>query len=213
MRGIRGLAGLLPPGEHVVWRGAPCWRSLARHLCHVRAVGLYMGLVVGGTTVLSVAEGDTAAVTLMTAGPLAAAGGAVLAFLVLLAWLVARTTEYTLTTHRLVLRFGIALTATLAIPHRGIAGAAVTLHADGTGDLPIRMRPGFHVPLHRAWPHARPWRLARPEPMLRSVPEAGRLAALLARTLAEAESLRMMERDRAGPAAAAPGLGALQHAG
>jgi len=30
------------------------------------------------------------------------------------------------------------------------------------------------------WPHARPWRFARPQPMLRSVPDAQAVAAMLA---------------------------------
>lgn len=186
MRNIIGLPGPLPPNEHVVWQGAPCWRSLARRLCHVRGVALYVAIVAAGAAAASALEGDTTAQAASTAAPLLAAGAFVLAFLAALAWLVARTTEYTLTTHRLVIRFGIALPATLAIPHRGIAHAAVALHDDGTGDLPIETKPGFDVAWRRIWPHARPWRLLHAQPMLRSVPQAGRVATLLASTLAEA---------------------------
>jgi hypothetical protein len=33
------------------------------------------------------------------------------------------------------------------------------------------------------WPHVRPWRLANPEPMLRSIPEAERVAQILSNAL------------------------------
>ena len=172
--------------EIVLWRGSPCWRSLARTLCHVRGVALYVALVVCGTAIASVVEGATPVQTAATVAPFLLAGLAALGFLYGLAWRIGRTTEYTLTSHRLIMRFGVALPAVLAIPHRGIARAAVAVHGDGTGDLPLIMQPGFRVTLHRVWPHSRPWRFIAPQPMLRSVPNAGQVATLLVNTLAEA---------------------------
>lgn len=186
MARVKGLPGDLPPHELIVWQGAPDWRSLARRLCHLRAVALYLGIVVLGIAASSALEGDSAATVALTALPLLAAGALVLAFLAAMAWWMARTTTYTLTTHRLAITYGMALPATLAIPHAGIAHAAVTLDRDGTGDLPIRTKPGFEVAWRRTWPHARPWHFRRAQPMLRSVPQAGRVATLLATTLAEA---------------------------
>lgn len=181
---------VLHPGaahpDAVVWQGRPGWRSLARRMFHIRGVSLYVGLVVGGTAAASAVEGDGLAQVALTAAPLFAGGALVLGFLAGLAWLVARTTTYTLTQRHLVIRFGIAIPATLAIPYAGIAHAAVAMHPDGTGDLPIQTKPGCHVALRRCWPHARPWHVMHPQPMLRSVPEAGRVAALLAQTLAQA---------------------------
>jgi hypothetical protein len=37
------------------------------------------------------------------------------------------------------------------------------------------------------WPHARPWKLAEVQPMLRSIPEADKVAGLLARTVGAAQ--------------------------
>jgi len=48
------------------------------------------------------------------------------------------------------------------------------------------------------WPHARPWRLKAPEPALRCIPEAGRVADMLAGALRETHG-----QTEAGPAAAA----------
>lgn len=200
---IPGLPGTLPPGEGVVWQGAPCWRSLARRLCHIRGVALYVGVVALGAGLAAALEGGSVGQVVLTAAPLLLGGGLVLAFLAAMAWWAARTTTYTLTTHRLVISYGMALPATLAIPHAGIAHAAVALDRDGTGDLPIRTKPGFEVAWRRTWPHARPWHYRRAEPMLRSVPQAGHLATLLATTLAEA-ALRARQAPQPDLVPAAP---------
>lgn len=190
---IPGLPGELPAGEAVLWRGAPCWRSLARHLCHVREIAVYFTVLVLGAGVASTVAGATLGQTLLTVAPLLAAAAGTLGFFLSLAWRISRTTEYTLTTHRLVFRFGAALPAVLALPHACVLRASVAIHGDGTGDLPLRMKPGHHLALHRVWPHSRPWHFRSPEPMLRSVPRAGELAALLAQTLAQSAA-----RERLG---------------
>ena len=192
---IRGMPGPMPPGEHVLWQGAPCWRSLAVRMCHVRTVALYWAIVIAGTAAASALKGGDVRDTLLTIAPMLAGALAVLAILVAVAWLTARTTEYTLTNRRVVMNVGVALTATLAIPHRGIRHVAVAVNPDGTGDLPVETKPGYEVAYRRVWPHARPWHLRRAQPMLRSVPQAGALAALLARTLAAAESDDRLERE------------------
>lgn len=190
---ITGLPGDLPPGEHILWQGAPAWRPLARRLCHVRTVALYFAVVAAGTTALLLVNGARPLTILLAVLPLVLAGLLVTGFLAVLAFWIARSTEYTLTTHRLVMRFGLALNATLAIPHCLIAHAGIRLHADGTGNLPIETKPGFKIALHRVWPHARPWRLLRAQPMLLCVPNAGPVATLLARTLAAAEASRLRQ--------------------
>ncbi len=199
-RTIDGLPGQLPPGEHILWQGAPAWRPLARRLCHVRPVGCYFGALAAGDLLLELTGGTPVLHAGLAVLPVVASGVAVLAFLYGLAWMVARTTRYTLTTHRLVMTLGIALPATLAIPHSGIAHAGVRLDPDGSGDLPIRTKRGYAVAIHRVWPHARPLRWRRAEPMLRSVPAAGVVAALLARTLATAESDCLRAGSVAAPA-------------
>ena len=191
---IRGMPGPMPPGERILWQGAPCWRSLAVRMCHVRTVALYWAVVVAGTGAASACKGATLGQTLLTLAPMLAAAAVVLAILLAIAFITARTTEYTLTNRRIVMNIGVALTATLAIPHRGIRQVAVAVNKDQTGDLPIETKPGYEVAYRRVWPHARPWHLRQAQPMLRSVPQAGALAALLARTLAAAESEARSER-------------------
>ena len=42
---IRGLPGLLPPGELILWQGSPAPLLLARSAFHVRAVAIYFALL------------------------------------------------------------------------------------------------------------------------------------------------------------------------
>jgi hypothetical protein len=59
-------------------------------------------------------------------------------------------------------------------------------HADGTADIPLQINGSGKMGWMMLWPHARPWKLGNPEPMLRAIPEGARVAALLSRTLADA---------------------------
>ena len=40
-----GLPEPLPAGEHVLWQGAPDWRTLARHVFHVRTLVVYFAVI------------------------------------------------------------------------------------------------------------------------------------------------------------------------
>ncbi len=183
---VRGLPENLPAGERMLWQGAPAWRVLARRAFHVRKVAVYFcALIVwrvgnamaGGTSLLEAASSATV---------LATVGVVALGILTLLAWLIARTTVYTITDRRLVMRFGLALPMAVNLPFTIIRSAAVKHHADGSGDLPLVVKPGQRVSYVVMWPHVRPWRLLGAEPMLRSVPDARRVADILGSALAAA---------------------------
>jgi putative photosynthetic complex assembly protein len=77
------------------------------------------------------------------------------------------TTLYTITDRRVVMRIGMVLTVTYNLPLSQIAAADLRREADGSGDLRLRLAAGQRIPYAHLWPHARPWRLASPEPALR----------------------------------------------
>jgi hypothetical protein len=65
--------------------------------------------------------------------------------------------------------------------------------------------PPDRIALLHLWPHARPWRVSRPEPMLRCVPDAAAVARLLTQAWSEATGLAAEPRAAAPrPEAAAP---------
>ena len=105
-----------------------------------------------------------------------------MALLHLLAWGSARTTIYTLTDRRIVMRIGIAVPKCINLPLGTIASVDLAARADGTGDLPLTLLGAPALGYVALWPHARPVRIVRPQPMLRCVPDAARVAALIART-------------------------------
>jgi Bacterial PH domain len=195
-----GLPETLPAGEALLWQGSPDWRVLARRAFHIRKLALYFGALVLLRAALVLDDsGSPAAALRATVGPLALAALA-LGLVALLAWLSARSTVYTLTDKRVVMRVGIVLTLTFNLPYKRIASAGLHLDAAGNGDIPLALLPPDHIAWLHLWPHARPWRVARPEPMLRCVPDAQRVARLLSQAWCEATGLAADTRSAALPA-------------
>ena len=183
---VRGLPEALPAGESMLWQGEPDAAALARRAFHVRAVAIYFGLLVAWRLAAGVADGEPFGTTIVAALWLAALAAAAVGVLVALAWFTARTTVYTITTRRIVIRFGIALPMTVNIPFRIVASAGLKRYPDGNGDIPLVLVPGERLGYLLMWPHARPWRIARPEPMLRGIAHVAVVARLLAGALAAA---------------------------
>lgn len=180
----RGLPERLPDGERLIWQGAPDWKLLARRAFHVRGLAVYFGVIVALCAALSIQDGasfgetavSTLRQTLFALVPLALA--------VLYAWMVSRATVYTVTDRRVVMRIGLALPVTINLPFRMIESAGLNARADGAGDICLLLNSADRIAYLVLWPHARPWRLTRAEPMLRALPDAARVGQLLGRALA-----------------------------
>ncbi len=175
----------LPQGERVILQTRPDWWRLALSAFHLKAIGVYFAVFalwrIGSTI------HDTGSTALGVAGFVAMlpSFGFGIALLMLLAWLTARATSFTLTDRRLVMRFGVALPSQLNIPLHDIDAAGIHVHADGSADIPVSLpedakgRPSYF----QLWPYARPLKLVAAEPMLRAVPDGDKFARLLAETL------------------------------
>jgi len=185
---IPGLPERPPEGEHILWQGAPDWRALARRAFHTRKIAIYAGLLLtwhGTAALYDGASLGTALTAIAGALPLAAAAVGLPA---LLAWLTARSTIYTITSKRLVIRGGVALPLTVNLPFSKIDAAAIKQHRDGSGDIPLTLKGDDRIAYLALWPNVRPWRLARPQPMLRALPDAADVAPLLVRALTAAQA-------------------------
>ncbi len=195
--------GDLIPGEHILWQGRPDWRALARDVLHVRWIALYFSvfLIRGAYLDRSAGLGPVQA---MAAGlPLLILAVAVLSACAALAWAYARSTRYTITSERCLLSFGMALTVTLSLPLRRIAAVSVALHGDGSGDIPVALKPGRRIAFLKLWPHARPWRVTDPQPMLRGVTNAAQVAAVLSHAVAAVSPGRLAPLPARRPRSAA----------
>jgi hypothetical protein len=183
---LRGLPEELPQGEVILWQGKPSWRSLALRAFHVRKIGIYFGLLLILRAAVAAAQGYSLQSVAGALVPLLLLGTASIALATLLAWIYGRTTTYTITNRRVFMSFGAALPMMLNLPFKVVGAAAAKVHRDGTADIPLQLLGSGRVAYLHLWPHARPWRLTHPEPMLRSVPDGAHVAAVLAAALAEA---------------------------
>jgi hypothetical protein len=135
-------------------------------------------------------DGAAPAAAATTLALLATLGACAAGLFALYAWLIARTTVYTITNRRLVMRFGIALPITVNVPFSRIQSAAVKCLKDGSGDIPLTLDDSHRVSYVVLWPHIRPWKFRRPEPMLRGLPNAMPVADILADAAGSAASAR-----------------------
>ena len=172
-----GLPEPLPQGERILWQGAPQWRALCVQAFHLRKLAFYFAAMMGLQALYLLGGPQSAIGPSLAFSALAAATA--LGLLALTAWLAARTTLYTLTSRRVVMRIGIVLTITLNLPLRQLRGADLLVHADGNGDLALALAGTKRIGWFHLWPHARPWALRDPQPTLRCIADAQAVGARL----------------------------------
>lgn len=175
---VKGLPEVPPEGEHILWQGKPDWWALTK-----AALGFWW--VMGYFAVLALWR----FVTVVDQLPLGQAIGSVIPFaflaalvgalLVLTAWVQAHYTVYTITNRRVAMRIGAALTVTLNLPYTQIGSAGLDLRKDGTGTIALATLGDTRLSYLVCWPHVRPWHF-RTQPALRCIPDAQRVAKLLA---------------------------------
>jgi len=174
-----GLPEPLPAGETILWQGAPSWQAMAKHVYRLQWLAVYFAVIVV-LQIFSVAGGEGGLAAAWSSVALAVVLALIgLLFVGLLAYWSATTTMYTLTNRRIVMRVGIVLTITFNLPYKSLKSADLKLYKDGTGDIPMQIATEDKIAFFHLWPHARPWRLAKPEPMMRCIPQAQQVATLL----------------------------------
>jgi len=203
---IPGLPAPLPPGESILWQGAPCWRSMALRAMRVRQFAIYFAILAAWGVLGGLSSGTPALDVALSTLRLGALAVLALALLALFAWLVARTTLYTITSRRVVMRVGIALPMTLQIPFGRIHSADLRSWADATGDISLTLSAGERVAYLVLWPHTRPWKIARPLPTLRAVADATSVARILGRALAASAAQPAKSVAAAPPGEAVAGV-------
>ncbi len=165
---ITGIPYPLPPGERVLWQGAPEFLPLVSHVFRVRIFVVYfLGLLVFQAFAVGLTRGQAAAIQVLL--PLSIAGGFVLLYLLAFAALTQKNSWYAITSRRVVLRIGVALTVTINIPLAKIASAGLRRFRDGSGEVAFEVVPPERLSLFQLWPHWRPWNINRPVPQLRGL--------------------------------------------
>jgi len=181
---IRGLPALLPAGEEILWQGEPAWRLLAVRMFQLRKLAIYFGLLIAVDAVSLWRAGGPVADAAMAFAEICGLATFVLGFICLFCYLVSRTTVYTITNRRVVIRAGIALSKTINLPFTRLESAALRPFGDGGGDILLTPMAEDHIAYMVLWPHAQAWQLSHARPMLRAVPGAVTVATILGAALA-----------------------------
>jgi len=165
----------------------------------------YFAILLAWYAASSLARGTTPSSVAVTTAELTGLALIPLALLTAYAWGIQRTTVYSVTTRRVVVRFGIALPMTVNLPFSKIDAVAFRASPDGTGDIALSLMQGQRVSYLVTWPHIRPWRIGRAQPSLRALPQVTKVATVLARALASATELSVQPAPMPRVPAAASG--------
>ena len=196
-----GLPEPLPPGERLLWQGQPLTGLVARRVFHLQWVAAYFALMLAWRIAVLTRDGLPLADTLRGSLVLLALAAFALGLLLYLAHLTARTTVYTLTDRRVVMRIGIVLTVTYNLPLRCIDAAHLLPLGGGRGEIALQLQADTHIAYLHLWPHARAWHLRSPQPLLRGLADADAVA----KRLGEAWSVANAQAARAASPATPSG--------
>ena len=89
---------------------------------------------------------------------------------------------------------------TFNLPFARMESAAIQRGNEATGDIALSMAGPDRIAYLHLWPHVRPWRLKKTEPMLRSIEDAAAVGRLLADAWSRSRGIAV----QSAPAAAAP---------
>ncbi len=206
-----GLPEHLPGDERLLWQGSPDWLALAISAFHVRKLAIYFGVLLTLRGSFALSDGASPAGALASALALLPLAVIAVGLLCVVAWLSARTAVYTITNKRVVMRIGVVLSVTFNLPFRSIESAALKRFGNGCGDLPLALAGDDRIAYLHLWPHARPWRFQKPEPMMRAVSDADRVAALLSQALAEANGTSSRQASASSKVQAVSNTGDAHH--
>lgn len=196
---LPGLPERPPQGEVILWQGRPDPWSLARDAYKIRWFAAYFALIVIWRAGAAWADAGLS-LALAVGLPYLVLGLVGLGVIYALAWAQARATTYTLTTARVVMQIGAALPVTFNIPFAQVGAASLDLRRDGSGTIALETTGETRISVLVAWPHLRPGHWKKTQPALRSIPDAGPVA----RMLAEAAEARLTQPVVARDPAAAP---------
>lgn len=185
---IRGLPDYLPADEHIVWQGEPEWHQVALRVFHARKIAVYFAILAVAHVGLEFADGATPLVAAKGALWLLILGAATIGMFGLLAWLYARTTVYTMTDRRLVMRFGVALPMMINIPWDRIDAADLQQDSARFGSIVLTPGAGSKMSYWLLWPHAKPWHFSPVRPMLRCIENPDEVAARLQLVVSEQQN-------------------------
>ena len=200
---INGLPELPPRGEVILWQGRPNWFRLTVESLNLWWVVAYFAVLTVWRfiTVIDILSFERAIIMTL---PIVIMTLIVFLLLMLVGFIQARATVYTITNRRVAMRIGAALTVTLNIPYTQIENAAVSVGKADCGNIALETKGASKFSYLVLWPHIRSWKLSKPEPTLRAIPDVQSVARILAKA-AKARIVEVENKEQS----TAPELGAM----
>lgn len=187
---LPGLPGVPPVGEVILWQGRPSSAIVARHLLKIRWIVGYFLVLAGWALLAGLNDGQPAGGILFSVAVLTALAGVLIGMIELFAWAVEKTTLYTITTERIVMRFGVAISMTLNLPYRQVDGVALGRLGEKAGMIAISLLPEQRLSWLIQWPHVRGFRFSRPEPSLICLADADEVSKVLSAAIGQYRGAR-----------------------
>lgn len=175
---LRGVSEPLPPGERVLWEGAPDAQALARHLFFVRPLTAYMALMVLWWVGVNRAQVGTNTFWMTLGMQLLLSGGLVFGARAF-ARAIANGTTYAITDKRIVMKFGVVFPLTINLPLHYVQGASARQFPDRTGQIAVQLDGKQKLAWIVLFPHVKPWTLNNPEPLLRGLTDPVKVGEIL----------------------------------
>ncbi len=182
---VPGLPARLPAGERILWQGAPCASIVSRRLLRSHWIAGYFLVLIGWNVAAGLYDGRETGLILFSSGALTIMATIAIVLLELFAWGVHKTTLYTITNRRVVMRIGVALSATFNLPFTKVLSADIRKDKTGRGDIALTMAPGSKLSFMVFWPHVRGYRRGALIPQMIALDAVDVPAGILASALAE----------------------------
>lgn len=181
---IHGLPERLPEGEKVLWQGRPSAMALAFNAFRLRwVIGYFVVLTVFRLANLSSTAGTPDQMTGVLTSSLAF--GIVSVLLILgLSYAMSRAAVFTITSERVVMRFGAAIRKYVNVPYSKMVSAQLKRKGLRVGDISMQLEGNCPAYL-QLWPFVRPFKYSKPHPMMRGIKDPEEVAQILARAVFE----------------------------
>lgn len=184
---VHGVNEPLPPGEQLLWEGAPQPAALAKHLLFVRPLAIYFALMISWWAVANRADAASGTFWITLTVQLALTSAVIAGALALARW-IATSTTYAISDKRIVVRLGIIFPITVNIPLHYVISAKARTFADGTGEIALQLDPKERLAWIVLFPHVRPFRFSQPEPLLRGLKDPARVGEILTKAALERQA-------------------------
>jgi hypothetical protein len=174
------LSENLPNGEQLVWQGQPERRALATRAMYLKYIAFYLVALIAARTGYLILDGESVATWSGMLVWQVLASAFVMLLIVGLAAVYSRTTRYSLTNERLIIKTGAAITIHINLPLQQIIGADLREYSDDTGDITLQVSQADKLYWLLMWPNVRSWWVRPLRPVLRGLKDAPTVAHLLA---------------------------------